>query len=230
MTVTVLGGAATLVAARRGEPLAIWGTMGYFTAMELLQSLSYPVMGQCGNAANWWLAYLSYLHIAFQPIVINAFCMAIAPRPVAPGMRRLVYVLATIATFTLLARSVPMDWAGPCRDGEALCGPDFCVLPGQWHLAWNFAMNDLWAPLRNLLNYPIQFPDYMAAAFVLPLAYGAWRFVLFHLLAGPALASALTSNPDEMPAIWCLLSIGIILIGISPAFRSKVFAARIATA
>ncbi|MEL6418044.1 MAG: DUF5765 domain-containing protein, partial [Pseudomonadota bacterium] len=39
-----LGTAATVAAARRGEPKAIWLTMGYFTAMEALQAAGYRVV------------------------------------------------------------------------------------------------------------------------------------------------------------------------------------------
>ena len=66
------------------------------------------------------------------------------------------------------------------------------------------------------LAVPGQFASYLFAVFVLPLLYGAWRFVLFHLAAGPILAWLLTDDLNEMPAIWCLLSIGIIVISLSP--------------
>ena len=36
---------------------------------------------QCGNPANQAVTLASYLHIALQPLFINAFCMAIAPAP-----------------------------------------------------------------------------------------------------------------------------------------------------
>jgi hypothetical protein len=50
----------------------------------------------------------------------------------------------------------------------------------------------------------------------MPLFYGAWRLVLFHALAGPILAGFLTSDQGEMPAIWCLFSIGLVLMSLSP--------------
>ena len=72
------GGAATGVALRRGEPRAIWMTLGYFTVMEFLQATGYAVIDQCGDPANRTITLLSYLHIAFQPLFVNAFAMAIA--------------------------------------------------------------------------------------------------------------------------------------------------------
>ena len=61
----------------------------------------------------------------------------------------------------------------------------------------------------------------IVAAFGLPLLYGAWRFALFHFLAGPGLASLLTDNPNEMPAIWCLLSIALVFAGLHPWLRGR---------
>ena len=72
----------------------------------------------------------------------------------------------------------------------------------------------------------MQFPAYFLAVFALPLVYGAWRFVAFHAMAGPVLAHLLTRDPDEMPAVWCLFSIGILAIALSPFIRQRVMAAR----
>jgi hypothetical protein len=81
-----LGAAAVAVTALRGEPRAIWLTLGYFTVMEGLQALGYTVVDQCDTTANKTVTLLSYLHIVFQPLFINA--MAIAPQPVPAKWRR----------------------------------------------------------------------------------------------------------------------------------------------
>jgi hypothetical protein len=147
--------------------------------------------------------------------------MAIAPRAVTPRLRRLVYAAAALSSAALLLRLVPAEAFGQCQPGDVLCGSRLCLVSGDWHIGWEVPLNDL----PRLLGLPVQFPAYILAAFVLPLVYGAWRFVLFHALAGPILASMLTGNPNEMPAIWCLFSIGIILIALSPAVRFGVFGA-----
>lgn len=220
-----LGGAATVVTAYRGEPRAIWMALGYFTVMEALQALGYSVVDQCGSFGNRSVTVLSYLHIAFQPLFINAFAMAIAPVAVSARQRRLVYGVAGVCSAFILLRLVPIDWAGVCRAGEVMCATGFCTVSGNWHIAWEVPLNGLYNPLTDWLGTSVQFPDYFVAVFVLPLFYGAWRFVLFHLFAGPVLAWILTSNPDEMPAVWCLFSIGILLIGMSPFIRYQVFGA-----
>lgn len=214
------GTAAALVTWRRGDAAAIPATLAFFTVMELLQAGGYAVVDQCGMPVNRAVTIASYLHIALQPLFINAFCMAIAPAPVPPALRRAVWLLAGLATASLLSRLLP--GFGTCRPGEVLCGTDWCTLRGSWHIAWDMPLNGLWHALPGLPGWLRSFPDYMAAVFLLPLVYGAWRFVLLHAAAGPILAAALTDRPNEMPAIWCLASIGILLVGLSPALRRAV--------
>lgn len=215
------GGAATVVLFWRGEPRAIWATVGYFTVMEALQAAGYAVVDQCGSRANVSITLLSYLHIAFQPLFINAFAMATAPVAPTAQLRRWVWLLAGLATAFLLLRLVPAPALGVCAPGEVLCGPAWCLRAGEWHIAWEVPLNGLPAAM----GLPLQFPSYMLAVFALPLVYGAWRFVLFHAMAGPLLASALTGDPNEMPAIWCLFSIGILAISLNPALRHGVMRA-----
>ena len=69
---------------------------------------------------------------------------------------------------------------------------------------------------EQIIGIQTAFPTYILAAFVLPVLYGAWRFALFHLLVGPIHANQLSDNPNEWPAIWCLMSIGIVVLSLSP--------------
>jgi len=74
-----IGAVATVVTMRRGEPAAIPATLGFFTVMEALQVGGYAVLDQCGSRVNQADTLLSFLHIALQPLFINAFAMAVAP-------------------------------------------------------------------------------------------------------------------------------------------------------
>ena len=188
--------------------------------MEALQAIGYTVVDECGSSTNQSVTLLSYLHIAFQPIFINAFAMALMADAVTPRMRRWVYALAALASLLLLARLAPFSWAGHCAPGDTLCGPSFCTVSGDWHIAWEMPLNDMWGVFGGGVLDSAPSP-YVLAIFALPLAYGAWRFVLIHAALGPGLASALTSDPNEMPAIWCLFSIGLMMIGMSPFIRRQ---------
>lgn len=221
-----LGVAATFITARRGETPAIPITLGFFTVMEALQVGGYWVVDECSSAVNQSVTLLSYLHIAFQPLFINAFAMAVAPALVSPALRRLVFLLAGLATLLLILRLVPFGWAGQCKPGDTLCGPALCVISGNWHIAWEVPLNDMWDSFGWVLIDMVPFPAYILSVFVLPLFYGAWRFVVFHALLGPILAATLTDNPNEMPAIWCLFSIGLLLVALSPFIRTHLLGTR----
>lgn len=216
-----IGGVATIVTFRRGEPKAIWLTIGYFTLMEALQAAGYAVVDQCGSSANQSITFLSYLHIVFQPFFINAFAMELVPAPVKARLRRSVFALCGLSALVMLLQLVPSTWAGLCRPGDVLCGAELCLMSGDWHIAWTIPYNGLLRPFENLIGIHAGFPTYMLTAFLLPLVYGSWRFVVFHAVAGPILAGFLTTNPNEMPAIWCLFSIGLLLIAISPLIRRQ---------
>ncbi len=84
-------------------------------------------------------------------------------------------------------------------------------------MAWSAPFNGFITGFTAFgVGLPSAFPSYVLAAFVAPLLYGAWRFVLFHLAIGPILADFLTDDPNEMPAIWCFFSIGIVTLSLSP--------------
>lgn len=210
------GAVAMAVTIAQGRPTAIPVTIGYFTVMEALQALGYPVVDRCGNPLNQSVAFLSVLHIIFQPFFINAFAMELVPEPVRLRVRAAVYGACVLSAVAMLMQLYPFDWAGVCRPGSVLCGPALCTISGEWHIGWEVPFNGLAVPLEQALGLPTPFPTYILAAFVVPLLYGAWRFVIFHALVGPILAILLTDNPNEMPAIWCLFSIGILLVSLSP--------------
>jgi hypothetical protein len=218
-----LGGAATVVTLRRGDHPAVPAAAAWFTLMEGLQVVGYGVVDQCGSPTNQAVTLLSYLHIAFQPLFINALAMALIAGGVAVWMRRAVHAVGAASAATMLLQLFPFDWAGTCREGTVLCAASLCTVSGDWHIAWNIPYNGLVPPLPLPPGTVWTFPSYLIAVFVVPLLYGAWRFVVFHALAGPILASLLTGSPNEVPAIWCLFSIGLVSCAIIPPFRRFIF-------
>ncbi|MGO4910164.1 DUF5765 domain-containing protein [Pseudorhodobacter sp. W20_MBD10_FR17] len=224
VVMTGVGSAAALVSLHRKDPTAIGLTLGYFAAMEALQVAGYAVLDQCGTKTNEAVTLASYLHIAFQPFFINAFAMELVPRPVKQRAKTWVYAICALSTFLMLVQLIPWQFAGTCKPGAPLCANTLCTVSGNWHIAWNIPYNGLLLPLENLFGVYAGFPTYMIAAFVLPLAFGAWRFVAMHLLFGPVLAWSLTKNPNEMPAVWCLFSIFILVVGLSLRARGAISA------
>ncbi|WP_198373592.1 DUF5765 domain-containing protein [Roseomonas rosulenta] len=216
-----IGTAATAITIRRRDRAAIPATLAYFTLMEALQVAGYATVDRCGTPANEVVALLSYLHIVFQPFFINAFAMALLAVALRPAARVAVWICCGLSAVVMLMQLQPFSWAGQCEPGSILCGPALCVVSGSWHIAWEIPTNDLLGPVRAMHWGISGFPTYGVAAFLVPLAYGAWRFVLFHIVAGPFLAWQLTQTVNEIPAVWCLFSIGIVLIALSPWLRAR---------
>ena len=119
--------------------------------------------------------------------------------------------LAFLATIIMLIKIYPFAWAGSCTPGTSFCGEIICSSKGNWHLSWIFRLNAFGG--LSLMTY------HMIAAFLLPLIYGSWKTTLYAFILGPVISFLSTSNPNEWPAVWCLISVGIIVIIIFPKAR-----------
>lgn len=215
----LVGVAGAVVTWRRGEAPAIPVTLAFYAAMEGLQLAGYLVIDQCGSSANQSVTVLSMLHIAVQPLVLNAFIMAMVRADLSRGQRAVVYGLSALASALIVVQMLPVAELGQCQSGVAVCARRWCTVSGDWHLGWEVPYNGLFVPLERALHVTFGFPSYFLAIFVLPLFYGAWRFVVFLILVGPVLSNKLTSVPNEAPAIWCLFAIAILLVSLSPPVR-----------
>ncbi len=219
MGIVALGVVATGVSLRRRDTWPVPLALGYFTFMEALQVAGYAVLDECGTGANRAVTLLSYLHIVFQPVVINILLLTLLPEPVRKRLFGWVMAACALSVGVMLWQLVPDTGLSPCGPGHVLCGENYCTITGTWHLGWTVPYNDVpW--LAGNTPGPFQgFPTYTLAVFVMPVLYGAWRFVLFHGAVGPWLAQVLTDNPNEWPAVWCLFSLGIAAVFVVPPLR-----------
>jgi hypothetical protein len=175
------GVVAMAVTARRGMPVAVPAALDYFAVMEALQVAGYRVIDQCGTPANEAVTLLSILTSSSSRWSSTrspwrssrtgcgwrcrrwSTVSACSPRCL-PALRR-----------GMPVQIYPLDWAGPCRPGDALCGEVLCTTSGDWHLAWTIPFNGLLVPFDAALGTRFAFPTYILAVFVVPVAYGAWR-------------------------------------------------------
>jgi len=194
----------------------LWITLGYFSLMELLQAFTYTVIDHCEMPSNQLLTLFGYLHIAFQPFFINAISMHFfADKGLARRLAVPVYSVCFICAVVMLLQLYPFSWCGKCVIGEPLCATSLCSVHGNWHIAWNVPLNGMGFDVRTQLgsfHVGAYYTAYVVAGFLMPLLYGAYGGTVFHLLLGPGLARLLTNNMNEWPAVWCLLSIGIIML------------------
>ncbi len=213
-----IGLGTTAYAAWKKEATPLWLALGYFSLMELLQAVTYTVINLCGLELNQILTLLGYLHIAFQPFFVNALSMYFLPQKVVAKISPTVYALCFLSAVVMLIQVYPLPAAGACIPGTPLCGPELCSVSGNWHIAWNIPYNGLF----NVLG-PFSFITYLLTVFLMPILYGSWRMTLYHLLFGPLLAYLTTKNVNEWPAVWCLLSIGILLVVVKTPLRPILF-------
>lgn len=220
-----VGIGSTAYASYKGEPTPLWMALGYFSSMEVLQAFTYPVIDRCGLPYNQITTLLSYLHIAFQPIFINLLSMYFIPDVVRKKIQWPVYAVCFVSAIIMLLQVYPFEWAGSCPLGRGICADRLCSVSGDWHIAWE-------VPTNGMLNFMVVdapasafslYPSYFFAGILMPLLYGSWRFTTYHILVGPLLAMTLTSNPNEVPAIWCLFSIGILFLVVKTPVRHFMF-------
>lgn len=211
-----VGLGATVYAAYRKEPAVLWLSLGYFSLMEWLQAYTYSVIDQCGLPANQIATLLGYLHICFQPFFVNAVSMYFIPDEVRRPIQPFVYTACFAAALFMIAQLYPFEWAGQCDPVRPLCGTRLCSVSGSWHIAWEVPTNGICNGAPRIFH---GFPAYTLAAFFMPLLYGSWRMTAYSYLAGPWLAQRTTSNPNEWPAVWCLFSIGLLLLVLKSPLR-----------
>ncbi len=216
-----VGMSASLYAAYKKEDKALYLPLMYFSLMEILQAYTYTVINECGNPANQIATLLGYLHITFQPFFINAISMYFIPPEVRKKIQVSVYTLCFASAIIMIIQLFPFPWAGICQIGRSMCSTRLCSVSGNWHIAWEVPLNGIgnffwrmgFPPLRNGLF------SYMFVGFALPVIYGSWRMTLYHYVMGPMLAIMSTNNVNERPAVWCLLSIGFLLIVVKTPIR-----------
>ena len=210
-----VGIASTVYVAVKKESRDLWIPLGYFSLMELLQAITYQFIDQCDQPVNQVLTLLGYIHIAFQPFFINMVSMHFLPDKVRKKISLFVYALSFAGTVRMLIKVYPFDWAGTCEFGTgAMCAPNLCSVHGSWHIAWNVPV--------NAISY-LYFLGYAVPAFIVPFVYGSWRMTLYHALVGPGLATLTTNNLNEWPAVWCLFSIGLLLLVMKTPIRKLMY-------
>jgi len=212
-TLAAAGFLGTAYGAWRREPAALWVTLGYFSLMEALQAFTYSVIDQCSLPSNQVATMLACFHIIFQPFFITAISLHFINAGLAKKIEPFAYVLCFVNTLWMLLQLYPFAWAGHCKLGEPICGEMLCSVRGNWHIAWS-------VPRNGMLS---AYPTYFIVGFLMPLLYGSWRFMLFIILSGPVLAQLSTNNPNEWPAIWCILSVVLLLIVINTPVRSLMY-------
>jgi hypothetical protein len=207
-----VGLGSTAYFAVKGEDKRLWLPLGYFALMEALQAYTYAVIDDCQNPANQFATYLGFLHIIFQPFLINLISLYFVPEHIRKKVEFWVFSLVLCGSVTMIISIYPFQWATLCDPAVApFCGKRLCSISGDWHIAWEMPRTDVW--------WLFGAKAYAFTAFILPILYGSWRFTIYHLLTGPFLAYLTTGSLNELAAVWCLFSIGLLLAVVKTPIR-----------
>lgn len=192
--------------------------------MEALQAYTYSVINQCALPSNQVATLLGYLHIAFQPFFANMVGMYFIPAKVKEKISIFVFTACACAALIFLIQIYPFEWAGLCEVGHMLCGKKLCSVSGNWHIAWDVPTNNLsWNIFGLTSEWRYSSIAYGTTVFLMPILYGSWRMTLYHIMLGPVLAVLSTGNVNEQAAVWCLLSIGLLLIVVKTRIRTFLY-------
>lgn len=200
-----IGLGSTAYCAVRGDEKRLWIPLGYFSLMEALQAYSYTVIDQCSLPANQVATLLGALHVIFQTLMVNYFSLYFIPKGIRKQVEPWVYTICAVGIVMLLLSLYPFTWADRCPvGGDTLCGNRLCSISGSWHIAWEVP--------RSQLGVFLDTYWYAFSVLILPFFYGAWKITLYHLFTGPFLAFISTGTLNEWAAVWCLYSIGLLLL------------------
>ncbi len=220
-----IGLGTAVYVAKKGESKELYIPLVYFALMELLQAFTYVYIDLCGNLNNQILTLFGYVHIAFQPFFVNMIAMYFIPKEVKEKIFVYVYAVCAVTALMMVVKMYPFANTGACDYGlEVFCGPELCSVSGDWHIAWMMPLNDIWSdPMAyGIANTRgLHGVGYIVGGFLLPFLYGSWRFVTFHLFAGPIISLATTSDPNEYAAVWCLFSIALCVSVIKTPIRAQ---------
>jgi len=183
----------------------------YFTIMQLIHYVSYLVIDECDNPINISMAYVNYIHVAFQPLfyLLGIYGLFKTYKTInaqqLTSLRYFIYLSVFSGVF-YAARLVPFYYP-PKTSGCAWCGPP-CAVTGKEHV-------NITVPLRLRPYYwtPGSFSHFFLMFIPLLLYNNVTRLVsmLFIVSAStPMVLYGLT--PSEGGTTWCGISVAQLII------------------
>lgn len=176
-------------------------SIDYFTSMEALQCIQYFWIDECDNPINKALSWVGFLHICFQPLVLNLGISWRVSRHNRYVVDTVIVPLCMIAGVFFSSRMFLAD-EFPCPVGlDPLCATDTCTYMGSIHLTWRFKMraSNLWTPGAWSHHFLMFAPAILTGN---PLTS------LFLFITGPIMGHYVTNwDLSEWASIWCYFSV-----------------------
>ncbi len=166
---------------------------------EWIQYQSYQDL-RC-NRRNQVLSTMSWIHISFQPLIVNLFFSYFAPNR-AKEYRLVIWLCGIYAIFNMFRlRELRGSISEECQSNPtSICKPNTCSYMGVRHLAYGFQLQT-----ADDIRSPSWF-SYLLLSFAPVFILGPRSLGAVHL--GVAFLAVLlgSGNWGETSAIWCLNS------------------------
>lgn len=187
--------------------------LAYFASMEILQGLMYTQLNDPSYMFSRILIYLAYLHVSFQPLVINYWLGAFTSKS-QTAVYHFTLKLSFIGGIFLLSRAYMTDATPLCSSYETLCSSSPSIFEGIYHISWGLPLTGAgW----NYVNPSIAL--HMFLFFIPGVLLGFYRLMLVFFLFGPYLASFITPIPSEQSSIWCIIGLWLLAVTILTCWK-----------
>lgn len=200
----------------------------YFGFIEFLQLSQYLVADQCETTLNKALTYAAYVHIAFQPLVVNNYFWS-GFKHARPDLVTFIMRMCIFGGIMMLNRlpGMPLGMLGDrihtiipdfppssmggqaCHYLESSCSPKMCSVTGGGlgHISWAVPLlpSTYFIPGASMHAFLFFVPTILMGA-------GLRRYLMFITLgAGPLLSmwlskADMSTYPLEWPTIWCFFA------------------------
>lgn len=185
---------------------------GFYTLMELLQTIQYSVVNQCDSPLNILTTEFAYLLVIVQPLMWNTIFFIRGKN----DKNKSIFKLAIVFCVIWIAMNVYSRLTYNEKTANDTCGffnnSKTCTYrdTAASHLYWKWKTNHLPDMTANYFMY-------LCLWFVPPLLVPETRLSGLVLTIGAIVGYTTTrmygNNIFEFPAIWCYISVPILALG-----------------
>lgn len=210
--------AASVICITHNAPVAITLSVIFLATKELLQLGLYLSISSC-NTTNTFLTSLSWIHISFQPFIVNLFISAFSQTPdlyKIPLIMSLVFAIANIFRLKEMRGTIKYK----CQNNiqQNMCRPKTCSIKGKHHVAYGFEL----ASADHYAFITPSFFTYYLLTFVPAYIIGDWQLATIHLIFAIG-SMTFIQDAGEAGAIWCVNSFWIGFFAIYYVFKGNPF-------
>ena len=204
---SILGLVSTYLLYHMGKDWRVYVPIFYLTVMEILQYFSYLALRKNQSKLLKILTVITYIHICFQPLVINIWFSNYIPDSYLPRMATIIQLCLIIGLFLVLRLNeiiaVPDDKLCNIRR-EDMCDTESLIREGKSHLYYLFRVRapEYTVPSLFVHFLFVFFPAILLKIKVIPYLSIVVGYIIAYLI----------SYPKEAAAVWCAFSVPSALI------------------